>query len=232
MTIPLSTLLFTPWIIPKNVWTQYGIEAKDIVQYKAIDASIWLRNWHFRDIKKKLGLENRLTITIRMHEEHASYLLGGGSNVLDFVEGIVNEYADKANVILLSRYQNQYQNLKSKFQDGVTILDFAIDGPSLIKSSDVFVGMGGTMTHEAALLGVPAISAYPGKATLIEEFLIRKNLIIRPHNHDNFMKILSDVCLDKNWRIKYRARSKKLWESMEDPSEKILSKIEMIGKKV
>jgi len=232
LTIPLSTLLFTPWIIPKNVWTQYGIEAKDIVQYKAIDASIWLRNWHFRDIKKKLGLENRLTITIRMHEEHASYLLGGGSNVLDFVEGIVNEYADKANVILLSRYQNQYQNLKSKFQDGVTILDFAIDGPSLIKSSDVFVGMGGTMTHEAALLGVPAISAYPGKATLIEEFLIRKNLIIRPHNHDNFMKILSDVCLDKNWRIKYRARSKKLWESMEDPSEKILSKIEMIGKKV
>ena len=101
LTIPLSTLLFTPWLIPKNVWMQYGIKTKDIIQYKAIDASIWLRNWHFRDMKKELGLKNRLTITIRMHEEFASYLLGKGNNVLDFLKGIVNKYADKANVIIL-----------------------------------------------------------------------------------------------------------------------------------
>jgi len=82
------------------------------------------------------------------------------------------------------------------------------------------------------LLGVPAISAYPGKATLIEEFLIRKKLIFRPDDVGNFMKTLSSVCYDEDWRIKYRARSHKLWESMEDPREKILSKIEMRGKKV
>jgi predicted glycosyltransferase len=232
LTVPLSRLLFTPWIIPTNVWTKYGIEAKNVIHYRAIDASIWLRNWHFRDMKKELGLEKRLTITIRMHEEYASYLLGKGGNVLGFVREIVNQYADKANIIILSRYQSGNSNLKTEFGDDITLIDSAVDGPSLIKSSDVFVGMGGTMTHEAALLGVPAISAYPGKTTLIEEFLIKKKLIFKYDNVDAFMKFLSFVCCDDDWRIKYKKRSHEFWNSLEDPREKIISKIETIGKKV
>jgi len=154
LTIPLSTILFTPWIIPKRVWVQYGINEEDVIQYKAIDAFVWLKNWNFKDMKKDLGLKDKLTLTIRMHEEYASYLLGSNSRVLDLVEKVVKEYSGKVNIVILCRYQSQFSNLKKEFGQNITLLDSVVDGPSLIKSSNVFIGMGGTMSHEAALLGV------------------------------------------------------------------------------
>ena len=42
LSVPLVQKLLIPWIIPKNEFTKYGIDKKNILQYKAIDASIQL----------------------------------------------------------------------------------------------------------------------------------------------------------------------------------------------
>ncbi|MGQ9781293.1 MAG: DUF354 domain-containing protein [Nitrososphaeria archaeon] len=232
LTIPLSRMLFTPWIIPKRVWTPYGIGEESIVQYKAIDASIWLRSWPFKDMRKELHLKDEPVIMIRMHEELASYLLEGGGNVMDIIRRVAREYSGRANIVILSRYGNRYSSLRKEFGENITVLDSAVDGPSLIKSSDVFIGMGGTMSHEAALLGVPAISAYPGKATLIERFLMKRKLVFRPNSMRKLVKTLDYFLQDKRVKAVFERRATDLWNMMENPREKIISRIETIGKKV
>ncbi|MGC8937309.1 MAG: DUF354 domain-containing protein, partial [Candidatus Methanomethylicaceae archaeon] len=91
---------------------------------------------------------------------------------------------------------------------------------------------GGTMTHEAVLLGVPSISLFPGKATLIESFLIRKGLVIRPKGSGNVNKIIRHFLYNVKSRSQFKKKVKLLWSIMEDPKEKIVSKIELFREKV
>ena len=50
-----------------------------------------------------------------------------------------------------------------------------VDGKDLLSSVDVFVGSGGTMTAESALLGIPTIS-YNAVPNLIENYLVKNKL--------------------------------------------------------
>jgi predicted glycosyltransferase len=232
LAVPLSNLLFTPWLIPKKVWVKYGISERKIVQYKCIDAAFWIKNWAYKDVRSELNLSNKATIVIRMHEEHASYLLGKNKmNVLDVIKNVVKEYYDKANIVVLARYPDQISYLKQELDNKIILPNF-VDGPSLLKYSDIFIGFGGTMTHEAALLSVPSISLFPGKATLVESFLIRKGLVIRPKNPKKVNKIIRHFLYNVESRSRFERKAKILWSIMEDPKEKIISKIELFKEKV
>jgi hypothetical protein len=61
-----------PWIIPKKEFGKYGIESKNIIQYKAIDAAITIK----RQVTKKQDLNfkksNKKRILIRMDEDQAN----------------------------------------------------------------------------------------------------------------------------------------------------------------
>jgi len=54
-------------------------------------------------------------------------------------------------------------------------------GKILLRNADVFIGSGGTMTAESALSSVPTIS-YNAVPNIIENYLVRKKLIIRERN--------------------------------------------------
>ncbi|MEM2154406.1 MAG: DUF354 domain-containing protein [Nitrososphaeria archaeon] len=233
LAVPLSKLLFTPWIIPKKYWTYYGITRKSIVKYKCVDAAVWIRNWKFRDVRGELNLTKKATITIRMHEEYASYLLGENKvNVLEVLKNIVKEFHDMANIVILTRYPNQFSYIKQELDGKIILPEHVVEGPSLLKCSDFFIGFGGTMTHEAVLLGVPSISLFPGRPTLIENFLIKKGFVIRPQNPKHVIKIIKHFFHNRESKIRYEKKIKSFWASMEDPKEKIVSRIEFLGEKV
>ncbi len=50
----------------------------------------------------------------------------------------------------------------------------SFDGKYLLNNTDVFIGSGGTMTAESALMGIPTIS-YNAIPNSIEKMLVRKN---------------------------------------------------------
>ena len=43
LTLPLIQKLLIPWIIPKKEFSKYGIDKKNIIQYKAIDAYVTMK---------------------------------------------------------------------------------------------------------------------------------------------------------------------------------------------
>jgi Protein of unknown function (DUF354). len=51
----------------------------------------------------------------------------------------------------------------------------SFDGKYLLNNTDIFIGSGGTMTAESALMGVPTIS-YNAVPNIVENFLVKKHL--------------------------------------------------------
>ena len=101
-------------------------------------------------------------------------------------------------------------------------MDKVIDGKSLLEFTDVFVGSGGTMTAEAALMGIPTIS-YDAVPNYIEQHLVRIGLIRRENNPEKIVRIVKQILeLDDK---ETRRKAKKILNSMEDPFTKLVALI-------
>ena len=222
LTIPLTHHLFTPWIVPFGSWTKYGIRRKDITRYRALDPAAWLKRERSAtsfpfDLDRK-----RKTILVRVEETYAPYMIGKDETWAEKVlERLRTEFSD-ANVVVLCRYDDQLRTIRERFGNTFLVPEEVVDGASLIRESDLFIGMGGTMTTEAALIGVPTISAFQGGGLLTEKFLISKGVLAKTHDLDHLSSMVRRY-LDGRIRDVSSRRAKKLLDSMEDPIEKIAS---------
>ncbi|MCH2402825.1 MAG: DUF354 domain-containing protein, partial [Candidatus Nitrosopelagicus sp.] len=89
------------------------------------------------------------------------------------------------------------------------------------------IGSGGTMTAESALLGIPTIS-YDAVPNIIEDYLVRKKLVMREINPKKMVSVMKKVFKSSNSRRKNRA--KKMMSSMEDPYPILLKTMKSILK--
>jgi len=218
LTIPLVQKLLTPWIIPKVEFSKFGISSKNIHQYKAIDAAAIAK----RKIKiKKQTSEKRKTIVIRVEEDQAAYS-SKKSNTIHIINEIANEF-NKERIIVLSRYLSQIKFYNKKFGKKVKILSKVVDGKSLLLQTNVFVGSGGTMTAESALLGIPTIS-YNAVPNFIERYLVSKKLVKRETDPEKIAKTVRRVIDFPD--ATYKKKALKVLKSMEDPYTKLL---ELLG---
>ena len=90
------------------------------------------------------------------------------------------------------------------------------------EKADVFVGSGGTMTAESALMGVPTIS-YNAVPNIVEKYLVRSNLVKRETNPHKIIKQFEKIF--ETSRTDYKNRAKAKLQSMEDPIQKLISVI-------
>ena len=218
LTLPLIQKLLIPWIIPKKEFSKYGIKPENIITYRAIDASVTIKRKS--DQKTPFKKSHKKNILIRMEEEEAAYISDANSTI-PIIENIVKRFEDE-NIVILGRYQNQVNKLKKTFGSKVTVLKMSYDGKMLLENCDVFIGSGGTMTAEAALLGLPVIS-YNAVPNIVENYLVKKNFIKRETNPKKIVKILEKIFESSNKDKKTKAD--KFLKSMEDPVDKLVKLI-------
>jgi hypothetical protein len=232
--VPLVTLLVTPKFIPRNAWTKFGIREDKIVQYNALDPWIWLKDLKpNKRILTQIGLETTKPIVVfRAEESFASYLLGvapKSPSWTSLLESLLKSDSS-FQAVIIPRYDAQIAHLTKRFENRAIICKSVIDAASLLMYTSVFVGGGGTMTAEAALLGVPTFSCYPGKPFIIEEFLIKRRLVARETDwrkaKTRILKILRDP---KSAREVQSTRAKELTDSFEDPIEVIVKAVEKVS---
>ncbi len=217
LTLPLIQKLLIPWIIPKKEFSKYGIDSKDIVPYKASDASVTIK----RNSRQKKYLpfknNNKKNILIRVEEEQAAYT-SKSRKIIPIINEIVKEF-DGENIVILGRYSEQIKNLKKIFGKKTSIMKMSFDGKHLLEHTDIFLGSGGTMTAESALLGVPTIS-YNAVPNIVEKFLVKNNLVNRETDPKKITKIIRKFLETSDNNSKKRAR--KVINSMEDPIQKLI----------
>jgi len=233
LTIPLSKKLLTPKMIPKKAWTRFGISASNIIQYNALDAWVWLKDFKANErILAELGLDKTKPIlTFRAEETFAAYLMRKARKIPIIVSTIQEllKTPREIQTVVMPRYENQATLLEKIFHKKVVVCHSTVDAPSLLAFTSIFVGAGGTMTSEAALLGVPTFSCYPEKPYLIEKYLRSKGLVIRETNPKTLTKRILKT-LDKltEAKKKQQEKAKRLTSTFEDPVEVITRNIENV----
>ena len=218
LTLPLIQKLLIPYAIPKNEFSRYGIDKKNIIQYKAIDAVVTIQ----RKINQKSTLpfkkNNRKNILIRVEEEEAAYT-SKSSKIFPIIKKILNDYGEE-NIVILGRYTKQIRNMQKLFGKKAKIIKMSFDGKHLLNKTDIFIGSGGTMTAESALMGVPTIS-YNAVPNIIENFLLEKCLIKRETNPTKISDQIKKIFKSSNKDSQKKAR--KIVKQMEDPIQKLIT---------
>ena len=227
LSLPLSSHLITPWIIPYSAWSSFGVTRRHITRYRALDPAAWLKRRSIRPEDRGENLPDRATIIVRLEESYAPYLAGSDETWSERILARLARDFKGHHLVALCRYDDQLARIKEKFGASYEIPESVIDGAQITARSDVFVGMGGTMTTEAALLGVPAISAFQGSQLYTEKYLLSKRLLLKAKTVDQVSKFVR-TSLQPGYRTRYRARAKALLDWMEDPAAVMLDYLKAV----
>jgi len=219
LALPYTTKLLTPWIIPKKDFEGFGIDNKNIINYRTIDAAVIIKNYK-KNKQKKSNL--RKMILIRPEESEAAYITKK-SKTVKIIKKIIEKFPDEQKIVL-SRYKEQTIKLKKIFGASICLLSKPVSGKELLNNVDCFIGSGGTMTAESGLLGIPTVSfnAIPNR---IEDFLVKKRIIVRSENPDRISREIYQSLNNPQIIKKRKENARKLVMSFEDPYQVLLKTI-------
>jgi len=212
LVVPIIQKLLIPWIIPKKEFVKFGINSNDIIHYKAIDASIIAKRKISKNSKRLDKESGRNMILVRVEEEYASYSTKKRP-AIPIIKEIIKNFNDEE-IVVMGRYTSQVRQLVQTFGKKIRVLSKVVDSKISLENTDVFVGSGGTMTAESALLGIPTIS-YNAVPNIIESYLVKKKLVIRETNPKRVAISIRNILESSN--LETKKRSKKMLDSMEDP---------------
>jgi len=100
LSLPYVTKLLTPWIIPKKDFQIFGINYKNIIHYRAIDAGVIIKNYKQN---KQTKLKSKKIILIRPEELEAAYIRKK-SKTIKIIEKIIEKFPNEQKIVL-SRYK-------------------------------------------------------------------------------------------------------------------------------
>jgi uncharacterized protein len=224
LVIPLASKLFSPFPIKKERWTQYGLGASQVFSYHALDPWAWLLPKYGKLVRSGLSR----SVLIRLEESFASYTRSGEgiSDVIGQLIPVIISQGDYE-IILIPRYDEQRNWAKRKFGRTCTVPDSTVEGVKLISKADLVIGGGGTMTQEAALLGIPNVSYFPSAwLDVFENYYFPKKLSVRASTPSELVRqtryILSNIEVLKD---QFFSRAKKAVRGFEDPVKFVFQQI-------
>lgn len=212
LSIPFLTRLLIPHHIPKDAFLEYGIDKSAVIQYRALDEYLIVNNPPAPWDAEAAGLApGKKTILFRTYETQASYP-SRNTDVNNIIGTLVERFPD-CNVVVLGRYPDQIRSLRTH-NDNAIVLSGAADSGAILSRCDLFVGSGGTMTTEAVLRGVPAIS-YEAVPNHDEAYLVERNLLVRASDAKGIVEAANRLLrADPH---PYRNNARMLLSEMEDP---------------
>lgn len=218
LSLPLSFHLMCPWVIPNGAWSHFGISRRQITRYHALDPAAWLKRKAYGGPVPKLDRKKK-TITVRVQESDAPYLVGMSKDWTNVVLQKLAETFTECNLVALCRYGYQVEEVRKAFGSLYIIPEEIVDGRGLLTSTDLFVGMGGTMNAEAALMGVPTISAFQG-SLYTDTYLHRAGLLAKVNGSEALLRQAS-LFMETAFKEKFSKKAKRVLDAMEDPAVRI-----------
>jgi predicted glycosyltransferase len=150
--------------------------ARKVVHYPGVKEGIYL--W---DLDERLARERstaarkeRPTVYIRPEPWTAQYYKGSRNFLDEMILGI----KDKTRVIVLPRGKAQGAHYREPRFAGIEVVDTALDIAQIAPDCDLFVGAGGTMTREMAVLGIPTISVYQDELLDVDRYLLDEGAFV------------------------------------------------------
>lgn len=163
-------ILIPEYLSFKKVKKQWA-DLKKVAHYPGVKEGVYL--WNFgRTLNERVSQDIK-TIYIRPEPWTAQYYKGKKN----FIDDLLLEIKHTFKIVLLPRSPEQSCHYQQASFQGVQVLNKSIDLEDIIKNCDLFIGAGGTMTREAAVLGIPTISIYQEKLLDVDNYLIQKGFM-------------------------------------------------------
>jgi uncharacterized protein len=143
--------------------------------YPGIKEGIYL--WRLSEdiLKKRLqGNHDNFRVFIRPEPSTAQYYDGKEN----FMDELLNELTDREAVTVLARNQSQFDHYNSAKFPKLHVPSIPISFVDIASSCSYFIGAGGSMTREMAMVGVPTVSVYQDKLLEVDKALIESGQLV------------------------------------------------------
>ncbi len=172
--------ILLPRVIGRERCREAGIRIERVRFYDGLKEELYLsqRMPAPPDALADLGLRSdRLKVLLRppattahYHNPEAEVLL---ASVLEHLAG-----RPDLQLVYMPRTPDQRELIPAGFRGEVIVPQRVYDGPTLIAAMDAVFSGGGTMTREAAVLGVPAYSFFRGRQGRVDEWLQEQGRLV------------------------------------------------------
>ncbi len=176
----LADQILLPEALPAEVVERQGARGAKVRRHRGIKESIYLGDFEPDPmVLAPLGVDrsNGPVVVARTPPSRAIY--HRFENPL--FERALQTIGDQEDVacVVLPRHREQVEELERLGMANLIVPDSAVDSRSLLHQADLFLGAGGTMTREAALMGTPTLSLFAGRTPAVDTWLVEPGLVER-----------------------------------------------------
>lgn len=175
-----ASRILLPEAVPAEVVARQGARTRKVVRYPGLKEELYLRDFvPDDDVLRVLGIADRPTnvAVARAAPAGAAYHPTDNPLFLDTLRLLGRR--DETITVVLARHPAQRRAIEGLRLPGLLLPGSVVDARSLLHAADLFVGAGGTMTREAALLGTPTYSIFAGRPPAVDLCLERRGLLKR-----------------------------------------------------
>lgn len=165
-----ATHIFIPEFIPVSKVTNLFVRPQKVTQYPGVKEGIYL--WHkYMDFKKEDS--NCKKIYYRPEPYYAQYYKGK----INFLDAALNELKNDYDITILPRDKKQIEHYLADDFLGIHVCKTPLPFDEIARDCFLFIGAGGTMTREMAVIGIPTISVYQDELLDVDKYLISIGLM-------------------------------------------------------
>ncbi len=169
----LATLVLLPEALPGAIARRQGATKRKVWRYPGLKEAIYLGDFEpDPNVLSELGLarsDERALVVARTPPARALYHRFGNPLFIEALGVVARQ--PHVQLVVLARHPEQVSELAELKLPNCTIPSSAIDSRSLLYEADLVIGAGGTMTREAALMGVPTFTVFAGRAPAVDRWL-------------------------------------------------------------
>ena len=207
--------------------TRWGVDLDRIHTYDGYKEDIYIAGFEPDEtFTERLPFET--FVVLRPEALGAAYVDEEESLVPQLLEALA---ATGTNVVYLPRRPGDRPHADPYPDDSVHVPDGALDGLQLAWHSDGVLTGSGTMAREAACMGKPAVSFFPGPLLSVDRSMVEEGRIIHSRDPDGIVSHLTSVGTadrtpDRRRCIRVREEVSSLVQTLiESPEDPILNSV-------
>jgi len=165
-----ATTILVPEFLTREKLKYQFASPKKTVHYPGVKEGMFLWELEQRLPARVPDPARRKRIYIRTEPWTAHYYNKDSQNFLD---DLIIDIKDRVDIILLPRGKAQAAHYQDQKFKGIEVVTSALDIADIVPHCDLFIGAGGTMTREMAVMGVPTISVYQDELLEVDRHLVK-----------------------------------------------------------
>jgi predicted glycosyltransferase len=177
----LAHTILLPDAIPAEAVRRQGATPRKVRFYPTLKEAMYLGDFEpDPEILGTLGIERAPGSVVAVARTSPSRALYHRFENQLFVECLRALAArPEVSVVVLARHPEQRAELRAEGLERTIVPERVVDARSLLYAADLFLGAGGTMTREAALMGIPTLTVFGGERPAVDERLVERGMLRR-----------------------------------------------------